>query len=48
MMERKFALAQFSMSAVYEENIQKADWMIEKAASEGASLLLLPELFEGL
>lgn len=47
-MERKFALAQFSMSAVYEENIQKADWMIEKAASEGASLLLLPELFEGL
>ena len=47
-MERKFALAQFSMSAVYEENIQKADQMIEKAASEGASLLLLPELFEGL
>ena len=48
MMERKFALAQFSMSAVYEENIKKADQMIEKAAKEGASLLLLPELFEGL
>ncbi|MBP5216882.1 MAG: N-carbamoylputrescine amidase [Bacilli bacterium] len=48
MMEKKFALAQFSMSAVYEENIQKADRMIEKAAEEGASLLLLPELFEGL
>jgi len=47
-MERKFALAQFSMSAVYEENIKKADQMIEKAAKEGASLLLLPELFEGL
>ena len=48
MMEKKFALAQFSMSAVYEENIQKADRMIAKAAEEGASLLLLPELFEGL
>ena len=47
-MEKKFALAQFSMSAVYEENIQKADRMIAKAAEEGASLLLLPELFEGL
>lgn len=47
-MERKFALAQFSMSAVYDENIKKADQMIEKAAKEGASLLLLPELFEGL
>lgn len=47
-MERKFALAQFSMSAVYEENIEKADRMIEEAAKEGASLLLLPELFEGL
>ena len=47
-MERKFALAQFSMNAVYEENIKKADQMIEKAAKEGASLLLLPELFEGL
>ncbi len=47
-MERKFALAQFSMSAVYEDNIEKADRMIEKAAKESAALLLLPELFENL
>ena len=47
-MERKFALAQFSMSAVYEDNIEKADRMIEKAAKESAVLLLSPELFENL
>ncbi|MBP5092198.1 MAG: carbon-nitrogen hydrolase [Bacilli bacterium] len=47
-MERKYSVAQFSMSENYEENIAKADKMIEKAAREGASLLLLPELFEGL
>lgn len=47
-MERKFALAQFSMSDVYEENIKKADFYIEQASKAEASLLLLPELFENL
>ena len=47
-MEHKYSVAQFSMSDNYDENIAKADKMIEKAAKEGAELLLLPELFEGL
>lgn len=47
-MERKFAVAQFSMSGHYEENMAKADHYIEEAAKQGASLLLLPELFENL
>ncbi|MCQ2742659.1 MAG: carbon-nitrogen hydrolase [Bacilli bacterium] len=47
-MEKKYALAQFSMTSIYEENIAKADRFIEEASSQGASLLLLPELFENL
>jgi N-carbamoylputrescine amidase len=47
-MEKKYALAQFSMSDNYDKNIEKADAFIEEASQEGASLLLLPELFENL
>ncbi len=46
-MKIKAAITQFSMSENYEENIAKADSLIEKAAKEGANLILLPELFEG-
>jgi N-carbamoylputrescine amidase len=46
-MSKTLALAQFSMSPKYEENIAKADSFIAKAASKGAELVLLPELFEG-
>lgn len=47
-MEKTFALAQFSMSGVYEDNLAKADRYIHEAAKQGAVLLLLPELFENL
>jgi N-carbamoylputrescine amidase len=46
-MSIKVAITQFSMSEVYEENLAKADSLIAKAASKGAQLVLLPELFEG-
>jgi len=46
-MKIKVAITQFSMSGCYEENIAKADYFIEKAAKNGANLVLLPELFEG-
>lgn len=46
-MKIKAAITQFSMSSKYEENLAKADSLIEKAAREGANLVLLPELFEG-
>jgi N-carbamoylputrescine amidase len=46
-MSVKVAITQFSMSGVYEENLAKADSLIAKAASNGAGLVLLPELFEG-
>ena len=45
-MKTTVAALQFSMSDKYEENIAKADSMIEKAAKEGAQIILLPELFE--
>jgi N-carbamoylputrescine amidase len=41
------AITQFSMSDIYEENLAKADSLIEKASKDGAQLVLLPELFEG-
>ena len=44
-MKTTVAALQFSMSDKYEENIAKADSMIEKAAKEGAQIILLPELF---
>lgn len=45
-MKVKVAATQFSMTKVYEENIAKAEQMVRKAASEGANIILLPELFE--
>lgn len=45
-MKAKLALVQMQMSTKYEENIAKADHYIEKAAKDGADLVLLPELFE--
>lgn len=45
-MSIKVAIAQFSMSDVYDENLAKADFLIAKATSNGAGLVLLPELFE--
>ena len=45
-MKRTYALAQFAMSDVYEENIQKADKYIQEASEKKACFLLLPELFE--
>ena len=45
-MKRTYALAQFAMSDVYEENIQKADKYIQEAGEKKACFLLLPELFE--
>ncbi len=42
----KVAAIQMSMSTMYEENIAKADKMVQEAAAKGAKLILLPELFE--
>jgi len=45
---RKVTIAaiQMSCSRVVEENIKKADKMVREAASKGAQIILLPELFE--
>ena len=42
----KVAAIQMSCSNVVEENIKKADTLVRKAASEGAKIILLSELFE--
>ena len=42
----RLALAQFSCSNHYQENIKKAIYYVKEAKKLGASLLLLPELFE--
>lgn len=42
----KYAGIQMQCTKSVEENIAKADKMIRKAASEGAKIILLPELFE--
>lgn len=42
----KVAAIQMSMTKVVEENIAKADSMVRDAASKGANIILLPELFE--
>lgn len=46
MRELTVAAIQMQCSTVVEENLAKAEQMIRKAASEGAKLILLPELFE--
>ena len=42
----KYAGIQMQCTRSVEENIAKADKMVRKAASEGAKIILLPELFE--
>ena len=42
----KVAAIQMNCSNVVEENIKKADALVRKAASEGAKIILLSELFE--
>ena len=42
----KVAALQFSCSRNIEENINKAERMVREAASNGANIILLPELFE--
>ena len=46
MREVKVAALQFSCSRNIEENINKAERMVREAASNGANIILLPELFE--
>ena len=46
MSEIKVAAIQMSMTRVVSENIEKAERLVRKAASEGAQIILLPELFE--
>ncbi|MBQ8489972.1 MAG: N-carbamoylputrescine amidase [Pseudobutyrivibrio sp.] len=45
---RKITVAaiQMSCSTILSENIEKADKMVREAASKGAQIILLPELFE--
>lgn len=40
------AAVQMQMTADVQENIQKADALVRKAARQGANVILLPELFE--
>ena len=42
----KIAALQFSCCGQVQENIDKAETMVREAASNGANLILLPELFE--
>ena len=42
----KIAALQFSCCSQVQENIDKAETMVHEAASNGANLILLPELFE--
>lgn len=42
----KIAALQFSCCSQVQENIDKAEAMVREAASNGANLILLPELFE--
>ncbi|MDD6489395.1 MAG: N-carbamoylputrescine amidase [Clostridia bacterium] len=48
MQKVKTAAVQMSMCADQNENINKAENLVRKAASEGANIILLPELFENL
>ena len=42
----KIAALQFSCCGQVQENIDKAETMVREAASNGANLILLTELFE--
>ena len=42
----KVAAVQMSMGCRADDNLFKAEYMIRKAAAEGANIILLPELFE--
>lgn len=46
MRQVKVAALQFACSKNVEENINKAERMVREAADNGASIILLPELFE--
>ncbi len=46
MREVTIAAVQMQCGTVVEENIEKADRMVRKAAEQGANVILLPELFE--
>lgn len=46
MREITIAAIQMQCSTSVEENINKADTMVRKAAASGANIILLPELFE--
>ena len=48
MQKVKVAAVQMSMCADQSKNINKAEQLVRKAASEGANIILLPELFENL
>ena len=48
MQKVKVAAVQMSMCANQNENINKAEKLVRKAAAEGANIILLPELFENL
>lgn len=47
-MKIKVAITQMSCSSNYEENIKKAEKMVEKCAKAGANIILLQELFSNL
>jgi N-carbamoylputrescine amidase len=44
----KVAAVQMAMSEDKEANADKAEYLVREAASNGAQIILLPELFEGL
>jgi N-carbamoylputrescine amidase len=44
----KLALVQMSMSSNLSQNVDKATRLVRDAASQGAQIILLPELFENL
>ena len=47
-MKIKVAITQMSCSSSFEENVKKAESLVEKAAKDGAKIILLQELFSGL
>lgn len=47
-MKVKVAITQMSCSSRFEDNIAKATSLVEKAAEDGANIILIQELFENL